>query len=177
MSYAKRRGFTLVELLIVIIIIGILSALFIPRYWEVARQARISTLEGIASAMRSAVNITRVNALAQGITPADSNPGAGQSAFVVQMEGFQAEVDWRNLCPESEAEFGDNATMLDYINLERKEWVANQEVTGELFADTNNQFTWVGYNIKDNGSAGGCYIRYDSFGNPECTIELITTDC
>lgn len=179
MSRAQTKGFTLIELLVVIIIIGILSAIFVPRYWEVARQARIATLEGVAGAMRSAINITRANALSQGIQASTTEVSqTNQSAYIVQMEGFTVEVDWRNLCPESKGEHRDDASMLDFISLTRKQWSNAQAFDGELYADYDNQYTWVGYDIvKGINDPGGCYVRYDSFGNPECTVEIIMDDC
>lgn len=40
--YRKEEGFTLIELMIVIIIIGVLATIAIPRYFEAARKAKES---------------------------------------------------------------------------------------------------------------------------------------
>lgn len=175
----RQNGYTFIELLVVIVVLAILSAILLPRYWEVTRQARIGTLDGVVGAMRSAVNIARTNALANGIRPASSNPSGGSSQpnYIIDMEGFSAEVDWRNLCPESEAENGDAVSMLEYLQLEQTAWdEANPISDGTLQTGTNNQYTWVGFDIRTSGS-GGCYVRYNSFGDPTCTIELIIDDC
>jgi MSHA pilin protein MshA len=111
--------------------------------------------------------------LAQGIRPVSSNPGgSAQPMNVIQMEGFSAEVDWRNLCPESRAESGDAVSFLEYLYLEHND----DGSLGDLLTDFNNQFTWVGYDIQPAGN-GGCYIVYDSFGNPNCTITKVIDDC
>lgn len=181
MQYSRQRtaGFSFIELIIVVLIVGVLSAILLPRYWEVARQARIATLDGVVGAMRSTVGIARTNALANGIRPAAARPSGGDSQpdYVIQMEGFRAEVDWRNLCPESQAENGDAVSMLDYLQLADTAWETTSPLTdGKLHTGFDNRFTWVGYDIRLS-EPGGCYVRYDSFGTPSCTIELTIDDC
>jgi general secretion pathway protein G len=44
MKHAMKKGFTLVEILIVVIILGILAAIVIPQFTEASQEARISNL-------------------------------------------------------------------------------------------------------------------------------------
>jgi prepilin-type N-terminal cleavage/methylation domain-containing protein len=53
----KQKGFTLIELIIVIVIIGILAAVAIPKYEDMREQARTATLKGQLGAIRSAIAI------------------------------------------------------------------------------------------------------------------------
>ena len=53
----SERGFTLIELVIVIVILGILAAVAIPKYEDMREQARVATMRGQLGSIRSAIAI------------------------------------------------------------------------------------------------------------------------
>ena len=65
----NRKGFTLVEILIVVIILGILAAIVIPQFTEASNDARESALASDLQTLRSQLELYRVQHL-------DTYPGA-----------------------------------------------------------------------------------------------------
>ena len=138
-----------------IVVLAILAAIALPKFASLASSARIASIEGIAGVMRSTIMIMKNKAYVSGLSIVDANPGVGQANYVIETEAGTSEVDWRNLCPESQAELGDALSMLDHIGL---------AVTQDLIANVSNQYTRVGYDIQGRGpaTANGCYVTYDS---------------
>lgn len=118
----KRNGFTLIELVVVIVIIGALAAFAVPRFVRLEGQARASSLEGMLGSIRAASTLAHSQALAEeaalndpitmeglAITMVNRYPDAPGmvdaanivvgSEFQMQMFGANAFVIWANGTP------------------------------------------------------------------------------
>ena len=83
------RGFTLIELIVVIVILGVLSAVAIPRFADMGSSARIASITTLAGSVNS--SLTLVNALTQlhGIGTVGSQVNI---TWVTQSDGTQIRV-------------------------------------------------------------------------------------
>lgn len=62
----KRSGFTIVELVVVIILLGILAAIGLPRFFSNFDNASAARLEGIAGAMEASAGLFKAQWMAEG---------------------------------------------------------------------------------------------------------------
>jgi len=89
----KRKGFTLVELTVVIVILAIISAVAVPKFINVSSDAKKAKIASVAAELRTAINLIYYKALMLGLedrcydTNAD-NDDISDKDQSAQVEGY-----------------------------------------------------------------------------------------
>jgi len=89
----RQKGFTLIELVVVIIILGILAATAMPRFLNIQAEARTSSLQAAFGAVRAAAAISHSGYLAQGLAPNGDVNLDGQDVRLCNGYPNAAEID------------------------------------------------------------------------------------
>lgn len=83
--FRKNKGFTLIELVVVIALLGIMAVVAVPRFLSLTGSGRTSTLNGLAGAIQSAVALAQLEYIQEGYN-------SGSSATSITMNGTAVTV-------------------------------------------------------------------------------------
>jgi type IV pilus assembly protein PilA len=135
-----QKGFTLIELMIVVAIIGILAAIAIPAYQDYTIRAQVSEGLSLAAAAKAAVAETYLNT---GVAPANRTE-AGMSPTETDTFGkYVTEV------------LVDNGTIAITYGNDVNAAINTQTMTLEPFVTPDNSVTWNCGNATSVGNAMG----------------------
>ena len=98
----QKSAFTLVELIMVIVVIGLLAAVVVPKFTSIKTEAQNAAETGTVTAIRSGINLAHMTSLAQGTDTypsaldSASNAPAGPSnlLFTNVIDGGVADTNW-----------------------------------------------------------------------------------
>ncbi|MHB8266361.1 MAG: type II secretion system protein [Acidithiobacillus ferrivorans] len=86
---SSEQGFTLIELIVVIVILGILAAFAIPRFVNLQNDARRSVLQGVSGSLQAASALVYSKSLIAGKTASGSGSvNIGQGVVIATAYGY-----------------------------------------------------------------------------------------
>lgn len=145
----KQLGFTLIELVVVILILGILAVIAAPKFIGLSTDARIKTLSGLSASVKTA------NALVYAKSQMSSlqvQPVAGRDDLLdIDLDGdgtFETRLKWGYL---------DNTDIEKWIELDASFTTQYQGIAN----------TYIGYDRDKNGQVinDNCYFLYTQASN------------
>ena len=172
-AMTKQSGFTLIELILVIIMLGVLSVTALPRFVDLTGEANAAVLKSMAGTLKSTANIAHTKAII-----ARRNGGFNN--------GFDFDGVYFDRGYPLGGSYGDGdgiPEILELVNYGSSDFTiaenfngqsANGELTREVYITTRNRMNTGADHAQI--AATQCYISYESFVDvyrePEIIVDL-----
>ncbi len=152
----RQAGFTLIELVMVIVILGILSAFALPRFADLGTEARAASLQGAFGAIKSASAIAHADALVSNQTGATGT---------VSLEGLS--INLVNGYPD-----------VNDTTEGTQDILAAAQISANDFDITNSTATQAVIQANGASTPADCQVTYSEAAADDVpAIAIVTTGC
>ncbi|MBY3787669.1 prepilin-type N-terminal cleavage/methylation domain-containing protein [Photobacterium carnosum] len=181
----KKNGFTLIELVVVIVILGILAVVAAPKFMNLQNDARNASLKGLEGALKSTFGVTYSKLAVAGLENESYvatrikkvSDGSGTYGANLNIPGCSTKQD----CVFAYGyPLNDSGTLKNLINNFNTDWrIANHTI--------ENRITFKQFTVEAKDSAGkfdgykmnrdNCYLTYIPASSTTSSYKLKFTPC
>ena len=175
-SLHLKKGFTLIELIVVLVLLGLLAVAVTPKYFTLKNEAKSSVLINIAGSVKSSANLVKLKAVALGKADGEQ---------VINYNNVQLKLYNGYPLVDGSSDFQDiNRQLTSWLELDvvDRNTARDNRSSGLFFSDKwsarNRMYIFFIQDYDSKSVNFGCQIMYENqVGSSGFRVEVLDSDC